>query len=482
MIVWLARVTFGIFTRRVANLAIGLLTVAMAIAGCGSASKDNNQSPATPPASARDGGSHPANVDGGGEPDAAADPVFDGGEPNIGPTRIYDTSAESFEAETTVAVSAQGDVVVAWMADTSAGSRLGYAVSRDRGSTWGAPELVSPSTASRLVGDPALVATSSGAFMLVWIDYLENDTYEENLFAAKLAPSDRAFGNRATIADRGSYDKPWIVSAANGTADETLIVAYGFGTTDESGIAVARSADGRTWSRVVVARDTDDENYNFARPCTTPSGDRIYLAYLRMNASDRVDDVRLARSDDHGASWPATASVSVPIAGESLALDDAACAITGGDVWVSYGVSRDWSIDLSPRLSAVELARSSNQGRTFDRRLSLRNADPGIAYMHPQIVADGLGALHVLYYEGHAASLRDGHMRRAEIPAGGDALVEHVALDEGLVMERGREVPNWLGDYFGVAWSRGSLFTAYAQNADGSSHVAFARARTQATR
>jgi hypothetical protein len=384
-----------------------------------------------------------------------------------GPVIISGSPPDHSGGEVTLAVAPDNVVAVAWMDETDTDAWIGYAFSRDHGESWELPATLASAAPGRLVSDPVLAA-AGGRFQLTWLDYDPANDNTSAIYAASAATQDAAFGAPVAIAGSGNYDKPWIAVAGDGT----LLVTYTVASAMTSGIAIARSSDGQRWTRDLLAEDGIDVQNSFARLCVPPSGNRVYATYFQSDTSGTITQVMLARSDDAGATWPVRTPVAQP--GEPIGDDDCACVTDGDRVWVSYGLTADLQA-LVPRLTAVRVARSSDSGATVDQRADAHDGNIGPYFLHPQLALEASGALDVVYYAG----ARDGDpaatFRRARSSDGGRTFGPSVVVDQPITFTRTRTMSNWLGDYNGLAWAAGRLYTAYANNSAGVSHVAFYR-------
>jgi hypothetical protein len=152
------------------------------------------------------------------------------------------------------------------------------------------------------------------------------------------------------------------------------------------------------------------------------------------------------------------------------------CAASGDSIWVAYGVTADANtVNRADRLSAIRVARSSDGGRTFAARSRVADAT---YMMHPRLVLDGAGVLHLLHYAGAADGDAHGSFRHARSLDGGATWTASETAFAGVAFVTARTGLDWLGDYVGAAARGGSVYTAYVQNrfdAAAVAHVAFAR-------
>jgi hypothetical protein len=146
-------------------------------------------------------------------------------------------------------------------------------------------------------------------------------------------------------------------------------------------------------------------------------------------------------------------------------------------VWVAYGITGDavpFSADHVSELDAIRLARTD--GQAASARLDAQDPLAGAYFMHPQITGEEGGAVDLVYYAGAADQDPDGSFRRSRAPSPAGGFAPSVVIDAPVVFLQARADPRWVGDYAGLFVQGGELYTAFAVNADGIAHVAFARA------
>jgi hypothetical protein len=370
---------------------------------------------------------------------------------------VVSSPAGLYEFEPDVAVGTTGVVAATFIAGGP--GTIGYTFSLDDGLTWTAPQAILPAPNARNV-DPALASDGAGGFALVW---LEQGASSRKVFASVAPAGSTVFGAPVEVTDPGApaaYDKPWVTVLADGT---TVIVL----TTDTgSAVTVARSRGGAAFTRATLA--PDGTLRAVAYPCASQA--RLFVTYLVPGG------IALSASDDGGATWTAAATTLVQAKGEHTAFDMPTCAADGDDVWIAYGTTQDTNVvTRADRLDAIRVARSTDGGRTIAAHALA--GDSALA-MHPRLVRDATGTLHLLYYGGKAEGDRAAalhHVRSLDKGATWTAS-EQVGLPSTFVVAR--TGLDWLGDYVGAATKAGHVYTTYVQNQfDGGSisHVAFAR-------
>jgi hypothetical protein len=282
-----------------------------------------------------------------------------------------------------------------------------------------------------------------------------------HVYVAKAPAGSTAFGAPVEVSDPAStsallYDAPWITVTSKGT----VLVAYkSKQTTGEINILASRSTDGIAWQRSVVVSDslgTTDRNLPFL--CTSPGGSRLWVTYVSYDVPPR--EVRMTHSDDDGVTWASEVLVSAQ--DEVVAYDNPECVAGQNDVWISYSTT-----------SALRLAHSGDGGLTIASHTDAQDPAAGGQFAHPQIAREAGGAIDLTYYAGDGTFRRS----RAAVPAMGFA--PSVVVDAPITLGDARGAPRWLGDYTGIFTRGGALYTSYAVNKTGSSHIAFAKAKVQ---
>jgi hypothetical protein len=433
--------------------ALGALVLVAAVAdGCGSAS--DRPPPSQGPTA--DGGTDPASLnDAAGLADAPPSVIV------AGP--VISSQAGLYEIEPDVAVGPGGLVAAAFMAQ-GPGS-LAYAFSHDDGATWGPPAAIVPPV-NGSTADPSLAADGAGGFLLT---YLTRGAGGRHIYAATAPSGTTTFGSIVEVSDPAApaeYDKPWALVLADGTR----LIVY---TTDNgSAVYVARSADAATWTRTTIAPDGMLRGVAF--PCATAN--RLYVTYLVPGG------IRLSASDDGGATWPVASTTVVQGPGEHTAFDMPTCVASGDDVWIAYGLTNDTNNVLrADELTAIRIAHSKDGGKTIDARTSAGSTAGNGAgrFMHPHLVRDAAGTLHILYYAGTKAGDRAASMRHARSMDFGATWTASESVGPPITFITSRTGLDWLGDYLGATALGSSVYTTYVQNQPPSggsvSHVAFAK-------
>jgi hypothetical protein len=397
---------------------------------------------------------------GGGQGGGAGGPI---------PASVMSTSGQTaLESETSVAVGPDDVVAVAWIGLQPGGqSTNGYRFSADGGRTWGAVSSLD-SPGARVASDPVLAFDAKGATWMSWVGYhvdQQGGPFDMHVYAASAPAGTTAFGAPIDVSEPGGapqYDKPWITVTSKGT----VLVTYA--KTSTGGIFVSRSTDGgATWTRSMIVEDGGFRNLVY--PCTTSS--RVYVTYHAGGG------IGLRWSDDDGATWPDANKTAVAEQGEQPAFDDPTCVAEGDEIWIAYGLSNDpFSEATAAKLSSIRLAHSADGGKTIDRRSEAKDAAAAPFAMHPALAREDGGALDLVYYAGAKDGDTAGSYRLARSTDGGETWAPSAVLAAPITFLQARGDKKWLGDYTGVAWKGGALYTSFADNSGEASHVAFARA------
>ncbi len=435
------------------SLALALLATS-SLAACGST--------ASAPAEGAGG-------DTGGEPPGA-----------VAPQMLSGPSNSFLEAETSIAVTADGVVAAAYIGE-SFHSTNGYNFSVDDGQSWQAGQrLDSPGGIE--ASDPVLTADPSGNLYMVWLGF-KRDASGQNpsnfrMWVAKAAAGTTQFVDpvqvgAGVLGTADQLDKPWITTLADGALLAT------FARTSTGGVLSARSDDaGQSWDVTTIAED-GRSFANLAYPCQAADTGRTYVVYI-YSAGFGAPSVRLQWSDDRGDSWPSDNVLDVQASGEPTAFEDPTCVASGNDVWVSYGLSSDslfGSMSRSPKLDAVRVAHSGDGGVSVAERVDAHDGAAGRYFSHPQLARTATGALELVYYAGQSDGDTAGTLVHARSEDGGATFAPSEVIASPITLSFDRASQLWLGDYVGVAAARDSLYVSYVDNTRSSmqgptSHVA----------
>lgn len=365
------------------------------------------------------------------------------------------------DAETHLAVGPDGSVMVAWIGYAlNAPTQIGYEISRDGAATF-EPRQGTFSPQFREASDPVIAARAAGEFFVTWIGFrrTSDQVDDGHVYLARLPPGAGVLDEPVEVSDPGQasfFDKPWITT----TRDGHLLVSYAWFADARTGITVARSEDGRSWQRTTVAEDQAFAG-NLAYVCAAPDGDRVWVTWWEPPGR-----IRARWSDDGGASWPAEKSLVVSEAGESVGFGDPGCVAAGTDAWFVYGISTDDYDQLRmPDLTALPIVH------VHDGAIAARSAahDPGAGahYLLPQIVRESSGALDVSFYVGSEDGDRDGRLVYTRSAGAELGFGPARSIRDGVIFSHARDKMVWLGDYTGLAWRAGTLFSSHVDNSSG---------------
>jgi hypothetical protein len=181
--------------------------------------------------------------------------------------------------------------------------------------------------------------------------------------------------------------------------------------------------------------------------------------------------VGLKASDDEGVSFGPQIVVSDVATEEND--DFPTCVADSGSIYIAYGTSstQPATENEQPKLEAVRLAISHDDGKTFGRTdVAGKGAQ---FYMHPRLVLHADGTIDVVYYQGKVDGDAAGSLTRARLAASDGTVSVTSPLATPITYTLDRSSQAWLGDYVGVLARGGALYTTYADNSEGLSHVAF---------
>ncbi len=92
------------------------------------------------------------------------------------------------------------------------------------------------------------------------------------------------------------------------------------------------------------------------------------------------------------------------------------------------------------------------------------------------VAADGnSGGIIVVCYAGTADGDSNGSVRLSRSVDGAATFSPSTVIHQPVTFLQSRTSLKWIGEYFGVAWRDGDLYTAYVDNSGLESHIAFHR-------
>ena len=207
--------------------------------------------------------------------------------------------------------------------------------------------------------------------------------------------------------------------------------------------------------------------------CASQAADRVWVAYVSLSSPLGA---ALQWSDDHGVTWPpANVNTGLALQAEANRIQsyDLRCAGDGDSVYLMYGLaSGASSANGIPPLDDVVVAHSSNGGQSWDARVHL--PQNGLKFLRPEIALAPNGDVHVTAYAGTLDGDPLGAVRHW-LMTDNLTLVEQEVVHQPIVFTGSRGGADWIGDYSGLVVSGGTLFVTYADNSNGTAHVAFRR-------
>ncbi len=350
-------------------------------------------------------------------------------------TTVSGAAGSVHQQETTIASSASGRAVVAWIGTISgAFTRIEYAVSEDGGSTWGPPFILPVPPQVDAMSDPIVTVDASGTFSLVAL----GDGPHMGVFVFRLAPGARSFGAPASVdeldATSHHLDKTQIVPTATG-----YLVTYS--VLDNSGggalAMAATSADGITWQR-----DTAAVN-NPVRIAPCADGNAVTAVYM----DNRAGGVWSISSSDGGVHW--TSPVEFDAKATSATLPS--CVRKGGEIWALYGLG----------VSGATIAHSSDGGTRYDPFYTVSTG----AAIYGQFGLRADGSIDIAYYLSTDA-VPFGFVH--QILSAGGATQNLEVLRQGMHIPTERYGNQGIADYVGIAPG----LIAFTDNSSGTSHIA----------
>lgn len=352
-------------------------------------------------------------------PDAAvAPPVI------LDPGVISKRSESTQESEPSVAVAADGRVIIVWYSVVGASSRIAYRIATDDGATLGAIKELPIPADSKVSG----------------------------------AKPDRV------------YDQPRILALRSGT----VLVSFHQSEATAWSIVAATSTDFEHFAPATVASGGSVSFGNFARPCASRSSGRVWL----LAWEDGIG-VTLRSSDDDGRSWPAERRLVVSLPEEANSTTPLQECLGGdGDVFVLYGLSKTVDVgnrNVIPKLDKLRVAHSGDGGTSVDLRVDAQDPNAGAAFMQPNFARDATGGINLTYYAGSKDADPTASYRRSRSADGGKTFAPSVVVHEPLVFETSRTGRRTPGDYMGLWSASDKLYIAYTDTSGPAGHIAFYR-------
>jgi len=257
--------------------------------------------------------------------------------------------------------------------------------------------------------------------------------------------------------------------------DRTTLVTYTGANLGSLHAAVSKDA-GKTWKTSVIVEG--GALYDMASLCQSKGGSRAYIAHLSGTMADPIT-VTLRHSDDGGLTWPADGAVTVtdPASG-AAAFAAPNCVVDGNDVWVSYGLTNelvDFGFLTVQQIASIQVAHSSDGGKTFEARYDAHDASAGAAFLSPTMVREESGALDLTYIAGKDNGDAAAMVRRSRSTDGGKTWCGSVVVHAPITFDTALTHLTSLSRHHGLAYHDGALYLTYPDNATDFSHVGFER-------
>jgi hypothetical protein len=379
------------------------------------------------------------------------------------------------EYASNLAVAANGAVAIALQGHPDPlPTRVGVRLSQDEGETWG-PVLLPDVPDGFASFDARVAADADGNFSIVYLGVDLSNPSGRPIFAARAGAGATTLEAGVQIAgpgvDQNQANSPTITALADGST----LVTYAGANLGSIHAAVSKDA-GKTWTTSVIVEGGG--LYDMPVPCQTTGGSRAYIAHLGGSTTAPIA-VTLRHSDDGGSTWVADGTITVTdAAAGAVAYAPPSCVVDGDDVWVSYGVSSD-PVDITfltmQRLASIQVAHSSDGGKTFDVRHDAHDEAAGAAFLSPFLVREEGGALDLTYIAGKGAGDTAATVRRSRSTDGGKTWCGSVVVHAPVTFEPSLTSEKSLSRRHGLAYQGGALYVSYPDNATEFSHVGFQR-------
>jgi hypothetical protein len=465
-------------------LAIVLLSTVAAAAGCGD---DGSERMAITPGSGGAGGAGAGGAGGvagtggvgGGGTGGAAGTGGTGGSTTPGPfTSQGDGTVR--EAECHVASDGARNLAAAWIGvRTDSTSTNGYAISRDNGDTWSPPRHVEAPD-GRVSSDPVLAIDGQGTTYLTFVGFRRQQSgifpiSDMHVYVSKLDPATGVFGAPIPASDDGQprdgvvLDKPWITT----DADDNVLVTYLEASTQHIGLMIARSTDhAQTFSQTTVTPGMTFNN--LAYPCVDRShrGGPIFIVFAGRDLMGLAGaSLGFAKSLSGGTSW----TMGAARAPGGAVYQDPSCAVHGDTFYMLYaqGADQGGSMTQTPLADSIALVRSTDGGASFGTPVTVSAGGTSDKYLLAQLAVAPTGRVEVVYYQGQVG--QPAQLVRAWTSNFATWTRATLAMPGSLTNDRA--AAGWFGDYIGLAAPGGFVYTTYADNSSGRSHIQFARAQ-----
>jgi hypothetical protein len=375
----------------------------------------------------------------------------------------------TMESDPRVAISNDGIVYVVYSGRFShAATHIGYTVSKDRGASWSAPQILQAEDGSSF-RSPDIISDNFGNFYLSFLSYGRNGN-GASIYLSR-ASKGGAFETPARVNDEaeiGFYERPQLT--INNASH--LVLAYTTLVGGVSQLGVSVSKNGTKWTHSVLTEGTVDHHH--------PSPCAAYLTvegntYLTSLSAGRVS---LRRSGDNGETWEI---IEVQAAGEQGQIArPPSCVAAANNVWISYGIRK------SGGLKAVRVARSADSGETISSWLTLSNPEEATYFAVAGLTLEPPDVGHAAFYAAVGPGDESASLRRVRFTTDDlitppeeppeepepPSYIDSTVVRAPLTFELNEENDRWLGRRLGLAFDDDQLYIAYVDNVSRESHIA----------
>ena len=240
-----------------------------------------------------------------------------------------DTSAQ-------VVTDRAGNWLTVWHGPFSGPADIRSARSTDNGVTWTDPALVVPS--APLLGVPALAMDEDGVTVVAFEGPDLLGAPDSDILIARSTDHGATWSTVSSLHPDAATDVRNDIMPHVATDDAGTWVAVWGSTSPFARLWVARSTDGGvTWSLPAQLDDAAQGVSTFADigPYVHADGAGTWLAAWGGTATDPELDIRVARSDDGGASWSAVELLNDTGRTDKWNDNDPALAVDGQGTWIA---------------------------------------------------------------------------------------------------------------------------------------------------
>jgi hypothetical protein len=342
------------------------------------------------------------------------------------------SDASSADLGPTVCSDGAGNWVAVWSSTYNLGGTIGtdfdlfVSRSSDDAATWTSAAVLNSTAASDGGGDDAatvLATNGTGTWLAMWhsnhnLGGTLGGDYE--IFVSRSTDNGAAWSsvsvvNSTASADSGANDFAASVAWAGGSNwVATWYTPHDLsgGSSTDNDIAFAISSDdGVTWTAAAHLNSTattdgtaNDQN---SRVASDGQGNVIAVWNSNFNLGGSIgtdNDIFIATSSDHGATWSATAALNSNAASDGGLSDaDAVIATDGAGTWIA-GWRSQWAATGSD--NEIICQRSTNNGGSWTSAALVNNTastDGSAADLDQRIVASGPGVFSIAWISANTA-------------------------------------------------------------------------------